>query len=95
MKPESDKTGCFTENPDDCDCIRRRRAIRISELVNRNANLREGLAKSKAMALEMIGHLGAADTQSLPTDDQIIMGHVREALHIAREMHSADIRTGL
>ncbi|MFG1413428.1 hypothetical protein V5G24_20160 [Xanthobacter sp. VTT E-85241] len=34
--------------------------------------------------LTIIGHLGAAEIQSLPTDDQIIMDHVRDALEIAR-----------
>lgn len=29
--------------------------------------------------LEIIGHLGAADVQSVESDDQIIMGHVRDA----------------
>jgi hypothetical protein len=28
---------------------------------------------------EAVGHLGAAITQSLPTDDQIIMDHVKAA----------------
>ncbi|MFG1399876.1 hypothetical protein [Roseixanthobacter pseudopolyaromaticivorans] len=34
--------------------------------------------------LKIIGHLGTAEVQSLPSDDQIIMDHVREALEIAR-----------
>jgi hypothetical protein len=29
--------------------------------------------------LEIIGSLGAADVQSVDSDDQIIMGHVRDA----------------
>lgn len=29
--------------------------------------------------LEIIGSLGAADIQSVDSDDQIIMGHVRDA----------------
>lgn len=33
--------------------------------------------------LEIIGHLGAADVQSVSTDDQIIMGHVRDAYQLA------------
>lgn len=45
--------------------------------------------------LEIIGHLGAADVQSLPSDDQIIMGHVRDAYTLAiklRRMAFADQR---
>jgi hypothetical protein len=33
--------------------------------------------------LEIIGHLGAALIQSVPEDDQIIMGHVRDAHTLA------------
>jgi hypothetical protein len=33
----------------------------------------------KVMVLEASSHLGAAISQSLPTDDQIIMDHVRSA----------------
>jgi hypothetical protein len=39
------------------------------------------VAKSALQAIA--GHLHAANTQSLPTDDQIIMQHVRDALGIA------------
>lgn len=38
--------------------------------------------------LKIIGHLGAAETQSLPSDDQIIMNHVRAALEAARAAYS-------
>jgi hypothetical protein len=33
---------------------------------------------------EVIGHLGAAITQSVATDDQIIMDHIRSAYEIAK-----------
>jgi hypothetical protein len=35
---------------------------------------------------ELIGHLGAALMQSIPSDDQIIMDHVREAERIAKSL---------
>ncbi|MFG1429293.1 hypothetical protein [Roseixanthobacter glucoisosaccharinicivorans] len=38
--------------------------------------------------LKIIGHLGAAEVQSLPTDDEIIMRHVRDALETARAAYS-------
>jgi hypothetical protein len=36
--------------------------------------------------LEIISHLTAADMQSLPSDDQIIMNHVRDALKEAQSL---------
>jgi hypothetical protein len=38
---------------------------------------------------EAMGHLGAAVTQSIPSDDQIIMGHVRKALEQVVAAHTA------
>jgi len=38
----------------------------------------------RELILEIHGHLGAAIIQSLPSDDQIIMGHVREAYAMLR-----------
>lgn len=38
---------------------------------------------------EIIAHLGAAVSQSISTDDQIIMGHVRSALSMAHLLRSA------
>jgi Trk K+ transport system NAD-binding subunit len=35
---------------------------------------------------EIIGHLGAADSQSLPSDDQIIMEHVRQSKNLAKKI---------
>ncbi len=40
--------------------------------------------------LEIIGHLGAALSQALPTDDQIIMGHVRQAHDLATMLRRAN-----
>lgn len=40
---------------------------------------------------EIIAHLGAAVMQSLPSDDKIIMGHVRSALDFARLLRSARV----
>lgn len=37
---------------------------------------------------ELIGHLGAALVQSIPSDDQIIMNHVREAERIAKDLRA-------
>lgn len=42
-----------------------------------------------AILLEIIGHLGAAVSQSIPEDDQIIMGHVRQALAFAKTLRKA------
>ncbi len=39
--------------------------------------------------LEIIGHLGASIVQTLPSDDQIIAGHVREAYLIAKRLRKA------
>lgn len=36
--------------------------------------------------LEIIGHLGAALIQSVPTDDQIIMDHIRDAHEAAKTL---------
>jgi len=38
---------------------------------------------SEQALFEIIGHLGAAVSQSLPSDDQTIMEHVRAALDMA------------
>lgn len=37
---------------------------------------------------ELVGHLGAAIVQSIDSDDQIIMGHVREAHDIAKQVRA-------
>lgn len=37
----------------------------------------------KREALEILAHLGAAISQSIPEDDQIIMQHVRDAKTLA------------
>ncbi len=42
-----------------------------------------------AVLLEIIAHLGAAISQSIPTDDQIIMEHVRAAHELARILRKA------
>jgi hypothetical protein len=52
-------------------------AARIAELEAENARLR-------ASILEAYGEVGAAAMQSLDSDDQIIMGHVRDAARILR-----------
>jgi hypothetical protein len=39
-----------------------------------------------ASLIEVIAHLGAALTQALPSDDAIIMGHIRTAHAIAVQM---------
>lgn len=38
---------------------------------------------------EIVGHLGAAVGASIPSDDQIIMGHVRAAYELARILRRA------
>lgn len=43
----------------------------------------------RAQIEEIVGHLGAAKTQSLPSDDQIIAGHVSDALAIAKGLLAA------
>lgn len=42
---------------------------------------------------ELIGHLGAALMQTIPSDDQIIMDHVREAERIAKELRKSHSRS--
>lgn len=44
------------------------------------------------MLLEIIGHLGAAKMQTLPSDDQIIAEHIRSAYDLALMLHRADRR---
>lgn len=39
---------------------------------------------------DAIAHLSAALVQSIPSDDQIIMGHVRDALALLREHRAAE-----
>lgn len=41
-------------------------------------------ASVEALLLEIIGHLGASIIQSVPTDDQIIMDHVKVAHELAK-----------
>lgn len=41
----------------------------------------------KTQLLEIMGHLGAALIQQAPSDDQIIMGHVRDANDIATKLY--------
>jgi hypothetical protein len=42
-----------------------------------------GSVPTGAILLEIIGHLGAARTQRLPSDDQIIAEHIRAAYDLA------------
>jgi hypothetical protein len=37
---------------------------------------------------EMIGHLGAGLSQSLPNDDQIIIEHMRQSLELAKKIQA-------
>lgn len=50
----------------------------------------EGIGYTKPEIYEILreiyGHLGAAETQSIPSDDQIIMGHVRDALAMVNDL---------
>jgi hypothetical protein len=41
----------------------------------------------KVEIYEALSHLGAAVSQSLPTDDQTIMQHVRDALTLLKAAH--------
>lgn len=43
----------------------------------------------EAQLLEVIGHLGAALIQQAPSDDKIIMDHVRDAHDIAVQVRRA------
>ena len=54
------------------------RLSEMTELQAANEKLREAMN-------EIYSHLAAAISQSIPTDDQIIMGHVRDACKIAEE----------
>ena len=45
------------------------------------------MTKSEMQLLEIMSHLGAALIQQSPSDDQIIMGHVREANDIATRLY--------
>ena len=40
--------------------------------------------------LQIIGHLGAIVSQAIPSDDQIIVGHARDALAIAETARLCD-----
>lgn len=39
--------------------------------------------REREMIVDLWAHLQCAERQSIPTDDQIIMGHVRDARDIA------------
>ena len=43
--------------------------------------------------LIIIGHLGAAEVQSLPSDDEIIMRHIHDALETARAAYFQSIKS--
>lgn len=45
---------------------------------------RADLAAARAAMLEIYGHLAAAAAQSIPSDDQIIAGHIRDARDLAK-----------
>jgi hypothetical protein len=51
--------------------------------------IHKGSVSSVALIDEIIGHLGAAISQSIPSDDQIIMEHVRAAHGLARILRRA------
>ena len=61
------------------ECPVRVRDARIASLEAESERLR-------AAMLDALGEVGAADVQSLASDDQIIMGHVRDAASI---LHAA------
>lgn len=50
---------------------------------------RLGPVSADTVLLEIIGHLGAAISQSIPSDDQIIVGHIREAHNLAKMLRGA------
>lgn len=58
------------------------------------ANIIEQRGQMRQALLEIAGHLGAADTQSVPSDDQIIMDHVREAYALAKSALTDSRRSG-
>jgi hypothetical protein len=47
----------------------------------------EAIAGPNDAMLEIIGHLGAALMQATPTDDAIIIGHIKSAHLLALELH--------
>ena len=47
----------------------------------------EATAGTYDAMLEIIGHLGAALMQAAPTDDAIIIGHIKSAHLLALELH--------
>lgn len=44
------------------------------------------IAPNQDQLFEIIAHLGAALSQSIPSDDPIIIEHVRDAHHLALEL---------
>lgn len=50
--------------------------------------------EQEAILLQIIGHLGAAIVQSIPSDDQIIMGHVGDAHKLAKNMLATRFQKG-
>lgn len=45
------------------------------------------MTKNETQLLEIMGHLGAALIQQAPSDDKIIMDHVRDAHEIATKLY--------
>ena len=41
---------------------------------------------NRELALEILGHLGAALCQCIPSDDQIIVGHIRDAKDLVSKL---------
>jgi len=58
----------------------------VEVLTARIASLKAEIERLRAAMLDALGEVGAADVQSLASDDQIIMGHVRDAASI---LHAA------
>ncbi len=48
--------------------------------------------EQEALLLQIIGHLGAAIVQSIPSDDQIVMDHVRDAHKLANDLFADRFR---
>lgn len=59
-------------------------AVRIAKLEAELAGMRRLEVLRRELLLEALGGLMCAEGQSLPSDDQIIMGHVREAIIMLR-----------
>lgn len=59
--------------------------VEVENFPDEPANIIESHGRLRQALLEIAGHLGAVLVQAIPSDDKIIIDHVREASQIAKD----------